>query len=358
MVSFLLSPERSKAASFYGVRGGRTFGATVIAAVALGGCIPRIASAPPATIVPSPTIPTADAPRLDLDLSKLSDTPTAWEVRPVAAAAVEVAAARYVVKAGDTLRGIGEATGAGSDAIAHANGLIAPFVVKAGQVLTISGGRYHRVREGETGIAIARAYGTAWGGVVTANALAEPFVLRVGQRLVLPGNAAATAPVTPEARAAAFQIGIDDLVTGSEPARTIVATTATPTPVTAPTTLAPARFVWPLNGAIVSRFGRIGNGRANQGIDIAATDGARISAASAGTVAYVGTGVPGYGGLVLVRHDGNWISAYGRVANASVIKGETVRSGQTLGKSGIEPLHFELRRARVPVDPVKYLPTR
>lgn len=278
---------------------------TVLAS--LGGCIPPGAVAP-TPVAPPPVAQTRpDSPRLDLDLSQLKDERPIWEMRPVIARAV-----------------------------------------------TENGRRYHVVAAGETGIAIARAYALPWSRIVEANALVEPFTIRVGQRLLLPGAAAATvAPPTPEARAAAFQIGIDDLVTGSEPAK-VAATPSAPVANTA----APARFVWPLNGALTSRFGRMGNGRSNQGIDIATSPGAGIRAASAGSVAYVGSGVPGYGGLILVRHDGGWISAYGRVASASVTKGEAVKSGQMLGKSGGEPLHFELRRARIPVDPVKYLPTR
>lgn len=274
----------------------------------LGGCIPPGAVAPTPVAPPPVAQARPDAPRLDLDLSQLKDERPIWEMRPVVARAV-----------------------------------------------TEGGRRYHVVAAGETGIAIARAYALPWSGIVEANALLEPFTIRVGQRLLLPGPraAATSAPPTPEARAAAFQIGIDDLVTGSEPAK-VAATPVAPVASTA----APARFVWPLNGALTGRFGRIGNGRSNQGIDIAASPGAGIRAASAGSVAYVGSGVPGYGGLILVRHDGGWISAYGRVASANVAKGEAVRAGQMLGKSGGEPLHFELRRARVPVDPVKYLPTR
>jgi murein DD-endopeptidase MepM/ murein hydrolase activator NlpD len=247
------------------------------------------------------------SPRLELDLSQLKDERPIWEMRPVVARPV-----------------------------------------------TENGRRYHVIAAGETGIGIARAYALPWSKIVEANALAEPFVLRVGQKLLLPGQVGSiTAPPTPEARAAAFQIGIDDLVTGSEPAK------AGPSPVRPAQAMSgPTRFAWPLTGALTGRFGPQGSGRINQGIDIAATAGAGIRAASPGTVAYVGSGVPGYGGLILIRHDGGWISAYGRVASAAVAKGDVVKAEQALGKSGGEPLHFELRRTRVPVDPVKYLPAR
>jgi murein DD-endopeptidase MepM/ murein hydrolase activator NlpD len=277
------------------------------AALMLGGCIPPGASSSAADVPPPPVVPTVAQPRLSLDLSQLKDERPIWEMRPVMARAI-----------------------------------------------TENGRRFHIVAAGETGIAIARAYALPWSKIVETNALAEPFVLRVGQKLLLPGQIASVAtPPTPEARAAAFQIGIDDLVTGSEPAKP-GASPAKP----AQATPGPTRFAWPLLGALTGRFGPQGSGRVNQGIDIASQAGAGIRAASTGTVAYVGSGVPGYGGLILVRHDGGWISAYGRVASASVAKGDVVKAGQALGKSGGEPLHFELRRARVPVDPVKYLPAR
>lgn len=286
--------------------GGWTRIATSVAMIALGGCIPP-GSVQPAATAPPPVVATLpDSPRLSLDLSGLKDERPIWEMRPAVARAIVI---------GDR--------------------------------------RYHVVATGETGIAIARAYALPWSRIVEANSLVEPFTIRVGQRLLLPGAIPVTATPTPEARATAFQIGIDDLVTGSEPARL-----ATVAPAPAIAAVAATRFVWPLTGPLTARFGRQGNGRINQGIDIAASPGAGVQAASAGTVAYVGSGVPGFGGLILVRHDGGWISAYGRIASASVAKGNIVKSGQTLGKSGGEPLHFELRRARVPVDPVRYLPTR
>lgn len=242
---------------------------------------------------------------LDLDLSHLSDAPT-WEIRPVVAAPIE-----------------------------------------------IDGVRYHRVATGETGIAIARAYGVSWRSIVASNGLSEPFVLRVGERLVLPSGINRSSGVVPRRRAP-LQLNIDDIVTGGEPA--VAASSRVSLPLRPST--APGRFIWPTAGRVTDRFGPAGGGRFNQGIDIATSEGAGVRAAAAGTIAYVGTGVPGYGGLILIRHDGGWISAYGRVASAGVAKGNVVTAGQTIGRASEDPLHFELRRARTPVDPVKYLPPR
>lgn len=307
----------------------------------LAGCIQ------PDTLRPLESKPPT-ALRIEANMDGLIDEKPIWESRPATANAVIIGQRIYTVKAGDTLRAIGETTQAGSENIARANGLTPPFVLFPSQILRIPAGRYHRVSTGDTGIAIARAYGIAWRQIVTANELIDPYVLRIGRRLRIPEATVGD----PEARAAAFRIDIDDLETGSAPARA-----------TAMTALAPrfaGRFSWPLTGAIDERFGPVGRGQVNRGIEIIASSGSDIRAAADGIVAFVGNGgSAGYGGLILVRHGDGWISVYGRVAQAAVVTGQSVRSGQAIGRIGDEArLHFELRKNRAPVDPVKYVPAR
>jgi murein DD-endopeptidase MepM/ murein hydrolase activator NlpD len=285
-------------------------------------------------------------------------------MRPVVANAATVAGSTYTVVAGDTLRSIGNRTGAGSETLARANGLTAPFIIRPGQTLTVPAGRYHNVGEGETGIAIARAYGISWQEIIAANALEPPYSLRIGHRLLLPGDAL-------ETRASAFKLDIEDILTGGEPAAVAEAPTATPQP--APTrplppgvaVTEPARFsgsfAWPADGRVANRFGPLGEGQINQGIDIAVAQGALVTAAADGVVAFVGNDVANYGGLILIRHGEGWITAYGRATAASVTRGQSVKRGQSIGKagSGAAPLlFFQMRKGGKPVDPVKQLPAR
>ena len=103
----------------------------------------------------------------------------------------------------------------------------------------------------------------------------------------------------------------------------------------------------------------VGEGRVNRGIEIAAPDGEPIRAAADGTIAFVGNGgSAGYGGLILIRHGGGWISAYGRAASATVARGQSVRAGDIIGRTGNEGLHFQLRQNRTAIDPVAHLPPR
>lgn len=302
-------------------------------------------------------------------VTALPAPPPAWQARPVAPDAQTVAASSYTVRPGDTLRGIADRSGSGSEAIARANGLAAPFVVRAGQRLDIPGGRYHLVRAGQTGIAIARAYGVPWSDVIVANALSEPYILRVGMRVLIPGRAGGS---TAAERAAAFRLDIDDLVTGSEPALAAndrpAPPTRSPRRVLAPTEAItqPARlsggFAWPVHGRIVARFGPGGSGEKFNGVKIAVPLGTPILAAADGVVAYTGSGVPTLGGLVILKHGDGWTTVYGHASQLLVQRGQAVKRGQTIAISGDSgfadrpEVHFEMRKGRNPVDPQRQLP--
>lgn len=233
-----------------------------------------------------------------------------------------------------------------------------------------TGGRLHTVKPGETGIAIARAYGVSWDRVVTMNGLAPPYTLRAGQKLLLP-SAAVVASQSVEERARAFRVDVDDLITGSEPARRTAAPlrpTSRPSPPAA-TSVAPPPllaagtpdFRWPVDGRVLSGFGPKPGGRFNDGVNLKASLGSPVRAAGDGVVAYAGDDIPGFGNLVLIKHPGGWVSAYGHNDTLLVARGRPVAKGEVIARAGqtgavTEPqLHFELRRGRTPIDPVRVL---
>jgi len=121
------------------------------------------------------------------------------------------------------------------------------------------------------------------------------------------------------------------------------------------------RFPWPVRGRILASYGNIPGGGHNDGINIAAPRGTPVRAIDAGTVAYAGNEVKGYGNIVLIKHANGWISAYAHLDDVTVKVGETIGAGQAFGKVGetggvTEPqLHFELRRGKKPVDPKEFL---
>ncbi|ONF97380.1 M23 family metallopeptidase [Sphingomonas jeddahensis] len=345
-------------------------------ALGLAACIPSTDRSRPPPPPPGgePLDLPAPGDRADAsdDVSRLPAPRPAWEARPVSADAQDVAEQIYVVRPGDSLRLIAQRIGAGSEAIARANGLSAPFTIYAGQRLRIPGGRYHQVRSGQTGIAIARAYGVQWSRIVAANELEEPYILRTGQHVLIPGDSRAGTNYAE--RAAAFRLDIDDIITGGEPALAVNQVPAKPVASSRrvlPTTAAveapktgPGRFLWPVDGKVVSRFGTGASGVRNNGVKIAVPVDTPVKATADGTVAYVGDGIAALGGLVIVRHGENWTSVYGHASKLLVQRGQAVKKGQTIALSGDTgfadrpELHFELRKGRSPVDPTAQLPRR
>jgi murein DD-endopeptidase MepM/ murein hydrolase activator NlpD len=127
-------------------------------------------------------------------------------------------------------------------------------------------------------------------------------------------------------------------------------------------------FQWPIRGQVISGFGDKGTSQRNDGLNIRARGGEAVRAAASGDVVYAGDQVPGFGNLVLIKHDNGWVTAYGHLGKVDVRMQQKVTQGQTIGQAGTtggvsEPqLHFEVRyaptpqeRAR-PVDPALVLP--
>jgi murein DD-endopeptidase MepM/ murein hydrolase activator NlpD len=120
-------------------------------------------------------------------------------------------------------------------------------------------------------------------------------------------------------------------------------------------------FIWPVRGRVVSDFGSKGGGLHNDGINIAASRGTPIRAAENGVVVYAGNELRGFGNLVLLRHVGGWMTAYGHADALTVERGDQVKRGQTIGRVGATgnvtspQVHFEIRRGSRPVNPHDHL---
>jgi len=121
-------------------------------------------------------------------------------------------------------------------------------------------------------------------------------------------------------------------------------------------------WAWPVEGEVVRGF--VGSGaRANKGLDIRAPEGAAVAASAAGEVVYAGSGLRGFGQLVILKHDDTWLSAYAHNSPSLVSEGQRVGRGDRLavlqGSGDHQRLvHFEIRRHGNPVDPASILPRR
>lgn len=233
------------------------------------------------------------------------------------------------------------------------------------------GGRRHIVKRGETGIAIAKAYRIPWNRIATANRLGPDSVLEIGQPLFIPiapaprlASRPASAALSPEQQAAAFSLDIDDLITGSTVAAPRAVAKPGPAPPRPPAIIAAVpKLGWPVDGRVIlSRFGPKPGGRVNDGINIKALRGQAVRAAADGEILYVGDAIAGFGLMILVRHSGGIVTAYGHLEDALADRGDTVQRGQVIARAGSsgeakEPqLLFQVRQGRKPLDPQQYLP--
>lgn len=218
---------------------------------------------------------------------------------------------------------------------------------------------FYRIRSGDTLSEIAVVQGVALTALADWNGLAPPYRIEVGRLLrTAPPTAAAPQPPGPRQQSAhkgnAPKTGVSP---PAAPPRGRPAAAARPDLPQAATSS--IDWQWPLAGPVVQRFEA--SDRTRQGIRIAAHPGQLVAAAAAGTVAFSGGGLKGYGNLIIIRHDDHYLSAYGFNRRRLVAKGDKVRRGQGIAEAGqatlgTAQLHFEIRKDGIAVDPLQYLP--
>ncbi len=225
----------------------------------------------------------------------------------------------------------------------------------------------YMVQPGDTLFSIAAAFGRDVKDLARWNNIDDASRIRVGQSLrVVPpsGETAAVLPVTPTAPAVTKPLDVPSAPAAGTPAVPAEPST-TPGPVssipeTRPAAPAPAAdWIWPVDGKVIDRFDE----KRNKGIGIAGKEGDPVVASADGQVVYSGSGLRGYGNLVILKHNDDFISAYAHNRQILVKQGQMVKRGQRIAEVGksdaTQPkLHFEIRRQGKPVDPLAYLPPR
>lgn len=252
----------------------------------------------------------------------------------------------HTVKKGDTLYAISRAYAVPVRDLIRTNGLKAPYTLEIGQRVRVPRAQVHVVKKGETGYGISRMYKVNVAALMRENGIKAPYTLEIGQTLRLPGGASAL-PVQTASRAP----------TVTRPAQTTGRTVARPTPPQRST----SGFAWPVEGRLASRFGPKQDGLHNDGINILARQGTPVRSSEAGVVVYASNALEGYGHLLLIKHADGWITAYAHNERLLVREGQTVKKGQIIARVGrtggvTEPqLHFEIRKGRRALDPLRYL---
>jgi len=213
------------------------------------------------------------------------------------------------------------------------------------------------VQRGDTLYSLARANGVAVADLARWNGLQPPYTIYPGQRLQLgerKGTGTAAAP-----RPAGSTASAGGTAASGKPAASTSTTPAPATPAAPPSSGFAWR--WPAQGVLLNTF--VPGNNTRQGIDIGGTSGQEVVAAADGVVVYSGAGLVGYGELIIVKHNEQWLSAYGHNRARLVNEGQVVKAGQQIaemGRTGAarDMLHFEIRYNGKPVDPLLYLPKK
>ncbi len=244
-------------------------------------------------------------------------------------------ASSYVVRPGDTLYSISRSQNVGWQDLARWNNITDPSQLRVGQSLRIEGGTP------------PTAMAEAPSGVVQVQPIGGS---NVQQRPVVGGPVIGGTPGTPP----------------DAPAGTPGAAPGAPGPVPTPPPSAPRQsndsgidWLWPASGQVIAQF----NQAQNKGVDIEGQVGDPVVASADGTVVYSGSGLRGYGNLIIIRHNASFLSAYAHNSNLLAKEGQTVRRGERIAEMGQTDapsprLHFEIRRGGTPEDPMRFLPPR
>ena len=286
-----------------------------------------------------------------------------------------------IVKKGDTIYSIAKQNNVPLKDMILRNNLRAPYTLSIGDKIYIPNSAFHIVKAQDTAYSISRKYNVNLNSLVKLNKLSEPYTLTIGQKILLPATniditqkqikyvvkdkdtVKTVQPSKKEGVKEVAKVRIaqkQKIEVKQKPIQTeteIAKKEKIKTIITKPAPLTSKRFMWPLNGKIISFYGIKNNGKRNDGINISAKLGTPIFAAENGIVAYAGNELKGLGNLVIIKHDKDYMTIYAHNETILVQKGDTVNRGDkiaTVGKTGrvtTPQLHFEIREKTKSIDP-------
>ena len=307
----------------------------------------------------------------------------------------------YTVQAGDTLHSVAFANNVDLKLLAYINDIKKPYNINKGQRLILDparvGVRTHRVQKNDTVYALSRKFGIPMKELVSINDIDSNYTIMVGQLLAVSRKSKNPVPLAAagSGRTASRNTAPTVINTAAKPDSGRVSTPiqkpVTPVNTTAASASrgdnapdmtvsssnkkentravddvripAQARgsvsWKWPVQGRIIEGFSNSEHG--NKGIDISGARGSDIRAAFGGKVVYAGNALRGYGNLIILSHNDDFLSAYAHNDSILVREGQQVSRGQVIAKMGDSEaksvrLHFEIRYRGQTVDPMKYLP--
>lgn len=218
-------------------------------------------------------------------------------------------------------------------------------------------GDFYTVKSGDSLMSISRKSGVSYSNLIRINHLQKPYGIYTGQRIYLKSNSSSESLADRIPQKVVPVAGGNTQITANS--------TAVPASVaTAPTKVVSGKsravsgvsWMWPARGTVIRNFSST-----NKGVDIAGSRGQNVNAAASGQVVYSGNALRGYGNLIIINHDNEYLSAYAHNDMLLVKEGQRVKKGQVIAKMGSTDasrvmLHFEIRYRGNSVNPRKYLP--
>ena len=277
----------------------------------------------------------------------------------------------YTVKAGDSLYALSRQHKIKLSELQQVNGIADVRKVRPGTVLKVPGSG-----SGAAPVAAASEGAPAPAATLSAPAPAPRTVASVPAAAPSAASARPTllnGEAKPEAKPETKVAALTDRASDAQTADTALAAVApvagaekgdkvaAAAPAAAAAASSTGKLRWPVKGKVIAGFGPRPDGTHNDGVNVAVPQGTDVHAADAGTVAYAGSELKGYGNLVLLRHDNGWVTAYAHNDELLVKRGDRVKRGQLLGKAGKSgqvdqpQVHFELRQGSKPVDPTPHM---
>ena len=223
---------------------------------------------------------------------------------------------------------------------------------------------YYRVRKGDTLHAIAFNFNMDWRDIAAWNNIRSPYTIYPDQELRLTAPGRSSSASTTRSTGSGTSSSPPASTSGTAARSSGVTVKAAPPPSSrsqAPARYDPNQWIWPTNGRLISTFKA--NDPTRNGIEIGGKEGQAIKATAGGEVVYSGSGLIGYGELIIIKHSERMLSAYAHNRKRREQEGQKISAGDRIAEMGRNDrnqalLHFEIRLNGTPQDPLKYLPRR
>ena len=250
----------------------------------------------------------------------------------------------YFVKSGDNLYSISKKFKISIQDLIRTNNIVEPYKIFPRQIILIPKNKIYKIKKGDTLYSISRRYETNIFELSKINNISDVNNLKIGQKIRIPKKTYKNK--INQKQKSLNKIKKENIKRISDGFKKRKNKTI---------------FLWPVKGEIVSKYGKNQEGFYNDGINIFSKKGTKVISSADGKVIYSGNEIPGYGNLILIKHSKNWITAYAHLNEVFIYKGKSVKKGEKIGSVGNTgnvrkpQLHFEIRKGKESVDPMRLL---